>query len=165
MKLGMLAGGICRICGSDTLGANIGCGCMRMYERAVWIALRNHDEESLTYNYSLDMRYTMDKFVKSYEERLAKHNGDINKTFRSEFKRQFVPSVVEFYKKNGFVSKKQLTLVKRDLYYPYEGDETSEEDIKKLQKSFIADFKAKYDSEIVEIARNLWKQKKEKKAE
>lgn len=33
-------------------------------------------------------------------------------TVRSQFKKNFVPSVLEFYEKNGFVSKKQLEIAK-----------------------------------------------------
>ena len=90
MKLGSLAGGVCRICGPDTMGADIGCGCVIMYNRAKKIALHNHDKESLEYNYSIEMRFLMDKFVAEYETRLEKHNGDLDKTFKNDFKKQFI---------------------------------------------------------------------------
>jgi hypothetical protein len=54
MKLGSLAGGVCRISGSDTVGADIGCSCMIMYNRAKKIALDNHVKESLAYNSAIE---------------------------------------------------------------------------------------------------------------
>jgi len=161
MKLGKYAGGICRICGSDTLGADIGCSCINMYSRAKKIALKNHNKESLEYNYSIEMRYLMNKFVSDYEIKLMKHNNDLNKTFRSEFKKSFYPSVVNFYKEKGFVSKKQLEIVKKELY-GFNGGCMSEDypKINELKENFLNKFASENDSEIVEIARNLWKQKK-----
>lgn len=163
MKLGSLAGGVCRICGSYTMGADIGCSCMIMYNRAKKIALHNHEKESLEYNYSIEMRYIMNKFVTSYETRLAKHNGDLDKTFRSDFKKSFYPSVVAFFKERGFVSKKQLEIIKNELY-GFNGGCMSEDypQIEKQKEIFLNKFALDNDSEIVEITRNLWKQKKQK---
>lgn len=164
MKLGALAGGICRVCGSDTYGADIGCGCQIMYKRAIWIALKNHEDLSLEYNYGMEMKAIMDKYKEIYDASFEKHNGDINKMFRSEFNRKFFPSVIEFYNKKGYVSKKQLEIVKNKLfgYNPYERDEFYD-DLKIKKESFINSFKAEYDGEIIVIARNLWKVKKENK--
>lgn len=158
MKLGAMAGGVCRICGSDTLGADIGCSCLKLYNRAKTIALKNHNSESLEYNYGIEMRYIMDKFVKAYDERLEKHNGNLDKMFRNDFKKSFYPSVVEFYKTKGFVSKKQLEIVRRELDLRSDTYVV----IDKKRENFLNSFARDNDSEIVEITRNLWKQKKEK---
>lgn len=163
MKLGRFAGGVCRICGSDTMGADIGCSCMIMYNRAKKIALHNHEKESLEYNYSIEMRFLMDKFVAEYETKLEKHDRDLDKTFRNDFKKQFYPSVVSFYKSKGYVSKKQLDVVIRELY-GFNGGCMSEDYkiIEDKKKVFLDNFTHDNDSEIVEITRNLWKQKKQK---
>ena len=107
MKLGALAGGICRVCGSDTYGADIGCGCQGMYERATWIALKNHEDLSLEYNYGMEMKGIMDAYKEIYDNSFEKHNGDINKMFRSEFNRKFFPSVIQFYNEEGMFFSEQ----------------------------------------------------------
>lgn len=163
MKLGSFAGGVCRICGSDTMGADIGCSCMVLFNRAKKIALKNHANDSLEYNWGISMRFYMDKFTAKFDENLKKHGGDLNKAFRNEFKKSFYPSVVEFYKSRGYVSKKQLDIVIRDLY-AYDGASASNDykTIEELKANFLNDFVKNNDSEIVEITRNLWKQKRAK---
>ena len=66
MKLGTLAGGTCRVCGSDTYGAEIGCGCIHMYHQAGFIVLRNHDKDSLEYNWGIEMNDEL--YVKNLPE-------------------------------------------------------------------------------------------------
>jgi hypothetical protein len=94
---------------------------------------------------------------------LEKHNGDLDKTFKSDFKKSFYPSVVEFYNSKGFVSKKQLEIVKNELY-GFNGGCMSEDypKIEKQKENFLNNFALNNDPEIIEIARNLWKQKKTK---
>lgn len=161
MKLGRFAGGVCRICGSDTMGADIGCSCIFMYNRAKKIALKNHSKESLEYNYGIEMKFLMDKFVSKYEARLQKHNNDLDKTFKSDFKKKFYSSVVEFYKSKGFVSRKQLDIVLHELY-EFDGGCASDDYkiIEKRKAEFLDCFSSENDPEIIEIAKNLWKQKK-----
>ena len=158
MKLGKYAGGVCRICGSDTLGADIGCSCINMYNRAKKIALRNHEKESLYYNYTIKMKEIMDFSLKTYEESLAKHNNDINKVFHTDFNRSFFPSCFQFYRDKGYVSSKQLSIVERK--YCFESDSSFYKRIEDLKENYLSAFAGEHDEEIIEIARNLWKQKK-----
>lgn len=161
MKLGSLAGGTCRICGSDTYGSDIGCGCKVMYNQAKFMVLKNHAPDSLEYNYSINMRYIMDKFVSMYESKLNKHNGNTDKMYRNNFKKQFFPSVYDFYKNKGYVSKKQLSLVMQELYRDYSTNNDYQE-IEKLKANYLNNFVKEHDTEIIDVARNLWKSKKEK---
>ena len=160
MKLGSLAGNVCRICGSETMGSDIGCSCKKLYDKAVFIALKNHDDDSLAYNFSIEMKYYMEKFISQYDGLYQRHNGNINKMYRTEFNRTFYPSVYKFFKENGYVSKKQLDIVKRLLGKDFDFAEKDYEEIQKQKKNYLADFSSRNDSEIVEITRNLWKQKK-----
>ena len=164
MKLGNLAGGVCRICDSDTLGADIGCSCRIMYERATYIALRNHEEENLMYNWCIESEIIMDKFCSMYEYSLEQHEGKIEKMYRSEFNRNFFPSVYAQWKEKGMVSKKQRNIV-WNKYFIHDFDlrKEIEDKVRDAKKSFISAFQSTYDSEIVEITRNLWKQKKTNK--
>ena len=164
MNLGSLAGGVCRVCGSDTLGADIGCSCIIMYERATYIALRNHEEESLAYNWYLESEIIMDKFCSMYEDSLEQHKGKIENMYRSEFNRSFFPSVYAQWKEKRRVSKKQRDIVWNKYFiYDFYLRKEVEDKVKAAKKSFISAFKGTYDSEIIEIARNLWKQKKANK--
>lgn len=161
MNLGSLAGGTCRICGSDTMGADIGCSCKKLYDRATFIVLRKHDKISLEYNYSIGMRYYMDMFCREYEEKLAKHNGNIAKMYKNEFNRQFFPSVYNQYKEKGYVSKKQLEIVIKKMFpLGCGGGSKVYMDIEKRKKEYISAFVSEYDFEIVEVTKNLWKSKK-----
>lgn len=163
MKLGALANNVCRICGSETMGADIGCSCQKLYDKATYIVLKQKQDENLEYNYSIKMKVTMDKFCSLYESDLSAHNGDINKMHRSNFNRGFFPSVYKFYKEKGYVSAKQLEIVEK-RYFTY-GLDNLWEDIDKARESFLRSFKEKYDSEIIDVAWNLFKQRKaEKKA-
>lgn len=158
MKLGSLAGGVCRICGSDTMGADIGCGCLKMYNEAKFIALKNHGGASVTYNYDIKMQAVMNYASRCYEEALARHNNDINKVFKTDFNRKFFPWVFQFYKEHGYVSGKQLKIVEKK--YCVDVDGSFFEKIEEMKKKYLDNFASENDSEIVEIARNLWKQKK-----
>lgn len=163
MKLGILAGGVCRICGSDTMGSDIGCGCRGMYERAKFICLRLHDKDSLEYNYGIKMRHIMNMFVGYYDESFKKHDGKIEKMFKTDFNRSFYPSVYAQYKEKGYVSKKQLDIVSSKLQFGCQDDITDTKDIQNEKDAYMNNFTMANDNEIVEIARNLWKQKKEDK--
>lgn len=159
MRLGIYAGNICRVCGSDTYGAEIGCSCKKFFNKAKFIALKQYSEDSLEYNFSIEMRAYMGRFVERYNEKLQKHNGNIDKTFRSDFKKSFFPSVVAFFNEKGYVSKKQLDIVKREFEYDSDIEKMYEE-IKEKQDDFLEGFVNAHFSEIVEIARNLWKTQK-----
>lgn len=159
MKLGALAGGICRICGSDTMGSDIGCTCMGKYKQAAFIVLRNDDKASLEYNYSLEMRVIMGLFCAEHEESLARHNGDVNKAYKTAFNRSFYPSVYSFYKEKGYVSKKQLGIVHKRLAYSPDKEEAIYNETEKAKEAFLKDFERQHDGQIVEVARNLWKAK------
>jgi hypothetical protein len=162
MKLGALANNVCRICGSETMGADIGCSCRKLYDKAIFMVLSKHSEECLEYNYSIKMRVVMNEFSKIYEENL-KEKGAINKVFKTSFNRTFYPSVYEFYKKNGYVSSKQLHIVE-NKYFSCGLNEINDK-IEKEKKIFLDNFKEKYDSEIIDVAWNLFKKRKaEKKA-
>lgn len=158
MKLGILANNVCRICGSETMGADIGCSCKKLYNKATFIAL-NNNEKSLDYNYGIEMRATMNRFVDWYDERLKKHDNNILKMFKSEFKRKFYPSIYAFYKERGFVSRKQLDIIKRI----FNEDESSKlyEETEKNKQLFLNMFQKEHDAEIVEITKSLWKSKKQ----
>lgn len=162
MKLGSLANGVCRICGSDTItGNDIGCSCQKMYNKATFIILKNHPEDSIKYNYSIEMNFIMTAYQKLYDSSFQKHNGDINKMFKTDFNRSFFPSVISFYKEKGFVSKKQLDIVKKRMFQKnFDDEENNFNLISDLKKKFINNFKTEHDSEIIEVARNLWKSKK-----
>lgn len=159
MNLGILARNVCKICGSETMGADIGCSCRKLYGKATFIALRNYNNLSLAYNYGIEMHVIMDNFVKFFDEKAKKHNNEIEKMFRSDFRKNFFTSVYEFYKSKNFVSKKQLDIVKKSFEYE---SEKLYADIEEKQKSFLLDFQKNHDKEIVEITKNLWKQKNKK---
>ncbi len=166
MKLGNLAGGVCRICGSDTYGNDIGCGCKAMYEEAKFICLKNHKDESIKYYWGIKLDYVMTHFVQWYDDLFERHDGQIEKMFRTKFNRSFYPSVYEQYEKSGFTSKKQLEIIQYKIFPP----ETQEEiamltEVDTLKDGYMKMFVSTYDNEIVEIARNLWKMKKGEKVE
>jgi hypothetical protein len=158
MKLGALAGGTCRVCGSDTYGADIGCGCIHMYHQAGFIVLRQHDKDSLEYNYGIQMKFIMNDFCSWYEEKMNRCDGNIDKMFRTDFNRQFFPSVYDQYKQKGYVSKKQLDVVKQKIYP--NGMYDVWEKIENQKRQFMQDFIKEHDGECIEVARNLWKSKK-----
>lgn len=159
MKLGALAGGTCRVCGSDTMGADIGCSCMKLYRQSVFIVLQKHDKDALEYNYGIRMKFIMNTFCTWYEDKISKHDGNIEKTFRTDFNRQFFPSVYEQYKQKGYVSKKQLDIVEKKVFpigIPYEELKILDD----IKVQFIKDFTKAHDGECLEVTRNLWKSKK-----
>lgn len=106
------------------------------------------------------MKYYMEKFISQYDRLYQRHNGNINKMYRTEFNRTFYPSVYKFFKENGYVSKKQLNIVKRLLGKDFDFVEKDYEEIQKQKKSYLTDFSNRNDNEIVEITRNLWKHSK-----
>lgn len=157
MKLGFFANNVCKICGSETMGSDIGCSCKKLYNKAVFIALKNDDKSSLNYNYSIEMQIIMNSFINWYDEKLKSHNNNITKMFRSEFKKSFYPSTYAFYKEKGYVSKKQLDIIKR-CFNEDELQKLYEETEKRKQK-FLNNFQKENDFQIIEITKNLWKNK------
>ena len=158
MRLGSLAVGTCKICGSDTMGADIGCSCKKLYDKATFIVLKNYDKISMEYNYSIEMRHYMNMFCRDYEDKLSKYNGNISKMYRSDFNRQFFPSVYNQYKEKGFVSRKQLNIVLKKMY-PCGVGSSEYMEIDGRKKDLLCNFVKEHDSEIVEVTRNLWKSK------
>ena len=142
------------ICGSRANGI-VGSSCRKFYNKATWVVLSNHSEESLTYNYTIKMRAHMDAFVKYYST-LVENDVDIKKTLGSFFT-TFAPSVVSFYEEKGYVSKKQLQTVMQ-LEYKY--DELSgipvNRVIEEAKSLYLKEFQQKYMSEIIPKARVLY---------
>ena len=65
------------------MGAEIGCGCIHMYHQAGFIVLRNHDKDSLEYNWGIEMKFIMNDFCSWYEEKMNRYEGNIKKMYRS----------------------------------------------------------------------------------
>lgn len=162
MKLGNKAGGVCPICGSDTMGAEIDSNCKFLFSCAKDIVLKQYTEDSLKYNYGIESHIIMESFKKEVQEKIEQHKGNWNTAFKIKFKREFSKSVLDFYNEKGFVSKKQLDIVKRfcDTYKSMFGG--VQDSIIKEKKHFIKNFEKKHFEEIVEVARNLWKDLKQK---
>lgn len=155
MKLGILAGNVCRVCGSDTMGASIGCGCMKMMAKATFIVLSQNNEASLEYNYSIKMRKYLEYFILDYEARLERHNGNIDKMFKTSFNRAFYPSLYAFVKEKGYCSKKQLDIVVKRFNNDYDLIEKIEKEIEEEKEIFLKNFAEENYKIRLEIARNL----------
>lgn len=134
MKLGSLAGGICKICGSDTMGSNIGCGCRKFYNEATYEILYKSEDKNKMYLVRND--FIMRKFEAYYSE--------------TEKKNRFYDSILSFWKKSGFVTKKQVESLMN--FFGYERD-FIERQADEVQRNFIRKFQEDNDEEIVKLAK------------
>ena len=95
-------GKTCKVCGSlisDNNITGIGCECRYSYQKAKSIVFFDSKERGLEY-FNIKVKSWLPVFIREYE----------NVKFRSPFRKQFYPSVVEQYKTKGYVSKKQLEI-------------------------------------------------------
>lgn len=148
---------ICVICGTRTLGARIGSGCQGFYKKATWAVLSRHSEESFEYNYKIRMKTIMDVFCEHYDHLLSQ-SGNVKKAWNKSFHRQFFPSVYDFYKGKGYVSKKQLNLVENYLQdLDFLTDAIKETN--KNKKEYFKNFQKKFDEEIINLTKTFYLEK------
>lgn len=162
MKLGILAGNVCRVCGSDTMGTPIGCSCKKMMKQASFIILAQNKEAAIEYNYSIKMRKYLEYFMADYEEKVERHEGKIEKMYRTEFNRKFYPSLYAFVKEKGYCSKKQLDIVIKRFCSNFDLVAKIEKEIEEEKEKFLQHFEDEHFELRLEVARNLWKQKNKK---
>lgn len=143
------------ICGSRANGI-VGSSCRKFFNKATWNILSKHSDESLTYNYTIKMKAHMDAFTEYYSALVENEDNDIKKIL-GKFFYTFAPSVVDFYKEKGYVSKKQLQTVMQ-LEYKY--SELSRVPvyrvIEEAKALYLKEFQQKYISEIIPEARLLY---------
>lgn len=152
----MIGDGICAICGAWTNGSNIGSTCRKVYDRAIFWVLREHENERKAYE-ALESAPIVEKLKKLYDERMAKHGGNTQKAFRSSFRRSFIPSVLEQWSEKGFLSEKQRDIAK-EIAFDGEGLPAAlETKIRETQRAFLGAFGDTFRAEITVKARKLYK--------
>lgn len=144
----------CVICGTRTLGARIGSGCQGLYKKATWAVLSRHNNESFEYNYKIRMKTIMEIFCEHYEY-ILEQSGSVKKAWNKTFYRQFFPSVYDFYKGKGYVSKKQLNLVENYLQDLDFLTRAVKETAKKKEE-FLKEFRKNFDEEIVSLTKTFY---------
>jgi len=144
----------CIICGAVLVNSTdgIGCGCREMLKKCTYIHMKNNKDRTSYYEFwNVESVLYMEAFKK-----FANHV-----TFKSSFKKSFVPSVIAFYDKKGYVSKKQLEIVKQILDDDW-SVEAVEESIPKARKYVATQYQKLHYDEIVKMTHKMWARENKK---
>lgn len=147
----------CAICGAPITDGNetgIGFGCRDKYDEAVYRAISKDPDNKFAYN-SIKVHAYMDKFVEEFG------SYDYSQS-KSGFMKDFVPSVIKFYKDKGYVSGKQLEVCKNLLFQDEVWDRwhscySSEVPIKKRIAKEWSEFRFNYMKDRPELNQKIIK--------
>ena len=139
----------CSICGAKLINSpdGLGSSCRALVQKYTYVHMKENSDRAYYYKY---WNIEADIYMKYFKECTK------NVNFKSNFRKNFVPSVISFYDTKGYISKKQLGIIKDMMTYDYRM-ELAERDVKEIKKSIFEEYQNLHYSEIVGMVRELYK--------
>ena len=148
--------GNCLICGAPLINSpdGVGYGCREMVKKCTYLHMKSNEDKTAIYAYwNVDCDIYMKYFIPYYEDKKT--------SYRSAFKKSFVPSVIKFYKEKGFLSKKQFDIFKKIADEELDSDMFFVEgDIKNKKDEIALKYRKENWDSIVELTHKMWAKEK-----
>lgn len=120
----------CMICGhplSPNNKTGIGCECKAILDKIIYAKIWQDEEIKKNY-YNIKNDIVVEKLISLWDKKGSR--------MRSEFKKEFIPSVIEFYNSKNFLTKKQQEMSWKILFNvgSFQTGLESEEEMKTLKE-------------------------------